>query len=184
MKILALLILMLPGNAFVVDAGTSTTYTLDIPREALRGYVDDIGLFVRNMPGVVEARPLGDGSFLYRTEKELPLAGTMQTDFLIGRRVEGDSVTVYESVNRADPNYMYCRVLILPAGEGVTSIRIDLALRLTRESGSDVHWLAPILGASFISDKMTKDLEAMLSEFVVRSTEELYERLRPDHAGR
>ena len=183
MNILGVLLFLLTTDAFVVDASASTSYTVNVAREKLRGYVDDIGLFARNMPGVVEARPVGDGTFLYRTEKDIPLSGTMTTDFVIGRQVAGDSVTVYESVDRTDPNYMYCRVVIVPVGEELTSIRIDLALRLTRESGSDVHWLAPILGASFISDQMTKDLEEMLSEFVVRSNAELHEAFHREEAG-
>lgn len=183
MNVLAFLLLLVPADAFVVDASASASYTVNISRERLRGYADDIGLFARNMPGVVEARPVGDGTFLYRTEKDVPLSGTMRTDFTICRLAAGDSVTVYESVDRNDPNYMYCRVLILPAGEEATSIRIDLALRLTRESGTEVHWLAPILGAAFISDQMTKDLEAMLGEFVVRSNEELHGRFHPVGAG-
>ena len=45
---------------FVVDAGGEIQYTVEISRGALKEYVDDIGLFARNMPGVTGIEPLGN----------------------------------------------------------------------------------------------------------------------------
>jgi len=180
--ILALFMLIRP-SLFIVGASASTSYTLDIPREALHGYVDDIGLFQRHMPGVVGVTPLGEGKYLYQTEKDIPLSGTMKTDFIIAKSVIGDSVTIYESVNQEDANYMSCQVLIRPITDHTTMIVIDIRLRLIRDGGSEVHWLAPILGQDFISSQMTKDLTEMLEQFVDSSNKELYARLKPTAAN-
>jgi hypothetical protein len=172
------------SDAFVVQAGGGTSYDVALSREALRTYVDDVGLFRRNMPGVVAVTPVGPETYLYQTEKDLPLAGTMKTDFVIQKRTVGDSLTIYESLDTLDANYMYCQVLIRPAGPDTTTIEIALRLKLTRESGGDVHWLAPLLGAGFISKEMSKDIASMLEEFVENSNKELYARLRPEAARR
>jgi hypothetical protein len=174
----ALMLVMFRGEMFVAEAAAEASYNVEVNREALRGYVDDIGLFARNMPGVIEVRPLGDSTYLYRTERDIPLAGTMQTDFRIRKRMEADSVTTYESVDRDDNNYMLCRVVIRPLDASSTSIRIQLRLQLSREQASDVHWLAPILGSEFISEQMRKDLASMLDTFIERSNQELYAHLR------
>ena len=180
----ALMLLMLNGDMFVAEAAAEASYNVEVNREALRGYVDDIGLFARNMPGVIEVRSLGDSTYLYRTERDIPLSGAMQTDFVIRKRMEADSVTTYESVDRDDPNYMLCRVVIRPMTETSTTIRIQLRLQLSRERASEVHWLAPVFGSEFISEQMRKDLVDMLDEFIERSNRELYAHLKPTAASR
>ena len=177
------ILLLLGGELFTVDASAETSYNVEVNREALKGYVDDIGLFKRHMPGVVSVEPLGDDKYLYVTEKELPLAGNMRTEFLIQKFVYGDSVWVYRSADLTSHNYMYCRVRITPAGEANTVIDIALRVRLSREDASEVHWMAPILGAEFINDQMTKDLIDMLAVFVESSNEELYDHLSPATAA-
>ena len=184
MLAVAVMLLFLGGDPFVVEAAAEASYRVEVSREALRGYVDDIGLFARNMPGVIEAKPLGDDTYLYRTERDIPLSGPMQTDFVIRKRVEADSITTYESVNLDDENYMLCRVVISPLGPSSTSIRIELRLKLKRERASEVHWLAPVFGSEFISEQMRKDLETMLEEFIERSNQELYTHLKPAAAHR
>jgi hypothetical protein len=181
--VLLSLLFLLGGELFTVDASSETSYNVDINREALKGYVDDIGLFQRHMPGVVSVEPLGNDRYLYVTEKELPLAGNMRTEFLIQKFVYGDSVTVYRSANLDAHNYMYCRVKIIPEGATNTIIAIALRVRLSREDASEVHWMAPILGADFINDQMTKDLDDMLAVFVERSNAELYDHLVPSTAA-
>lgn len=179
MNLLAVLLFVGNNGLFTVDASASTSYTVAVSREALRTYVDDIGLFARNMPGVVAVTPLGDGRYLYQTEKSIPLSKPLKTDFFIMKESVGDSLTIYRSVDTDDHSYMMCRVAIRPQDDGNTTIEIRLRVRLSRENASEVHWLAPILGESFISEQMTRDMEDMLQEFVDRSNEELYSHLKP-----
>ncbi len=183
--IVAFCMLLLLGNdAFVVDASKQVSYNVDISRDSLRLFIDDIGLFARNMPGVVGVTPLGNNTFLYRTEKEIPFSGRMETTFLIEKVVEGDSVTVYRSKDEQDENYMSCRVSVHPADTCRTSIGISLRIRLSRHRGSEIHWLAPILGEHFIESRMNDDLEDMLKEFVERSNAELYSRFHTPSTAR
>jgi len=174
--VLALALSITRNEPFVVEASQQISYDVRVPRESLRQYVDDIGLFARNMPGVVGVTPLGGETYLYRTAKDIPLSGRMETEFVIQKSTEGDSVTLYRSRNEHDDNYMSCRVRIRPVGETHTNIEIRLRIRLTREHGSDVHWLAPLLGSNFIESRMDDDLGEMLKKFVERSTLELYSR--------
>ena len=174
MSLIGLLVILVGRSLFVVDASGGTEYTVEVSRAVLREYVDDIGLFARNMPGVVGIEALGDGIFLYHTRKEIPLASPMETTFRIRKIVESDSVTHYRSVDPADDNYMSCTVRVRPRGEHRTVIAIALTIRLARENPSEVHWLAPVFGADFISARMNDDIESMLEEFVNNSTAELH----------
>ncbi len=180
MPAIVLLLFLRSGSLFTVDASASVTYEVAIPRQELGTYLDDIGLFARNMPGVVAVEPIGTQRYLYRTERSIPLSTPMRTDFEVCRATEGDSLTIYRSTNDQSSNYMECRVLIRPEGASQTSIGIHLRVRLIREHASDIHWLAPLLGETLISRQMSLDLEDMLHEFVNRSTQELYTHLRPE----
>jgi len=174
---LALVLLLTANEPFTAEASASTSYEVNIPRDSLRLFVDDVGLFARHMPGVVSVREIAPERYLYVTSKDLPLAGTMRTEFDIRKRVIGDSVFVYESTDTTASNYMFNRVVIRPTENARTSIEIDLRVRLQRESGGEVHWLAPILGQAFISKQMANDLNGMLAAFVESSNKELYDRL-------
>jgi hypothetical protein len=174
--LISLLALLLGNSLFVVDASTEAKYNVDIPRDLLREYVDDIGLFARNMPGVVHVEPLGDNRYRYLTEKEIPLAGRMQTEFIIQKSTVGDSVTIYRSDDLHAENYMSCRVRLLPASASQTSIVITLRIRLSRQNPTEVHWLAPILGEDFITNRIKVSLEDMLQEFIANSNRELLQR--------
>jgi hypothetical protein len=164
------------GENFVVDASAQIAYTVNISREDLRLFVDDLGLFQRNMSGVVGVDSLGENTYLYRTSREVPLKGTVDADFVIRKTVESDTVTVYRTPDPHAPNWMECRVELIPAGQQRTSIAIALRLRMEREHGYEVHWLAPLVGADFISDRMKEELAAMLKEFSEKSSKELYQR--------
>ena len=177
MTLLAMLLVLITSDTFVADASAEASYIVNISREALRGYVDDIGLFERNMPGVVGVTELEDKTYLYRTEKNIPLKGPMKVDFRIRKFVLSDTLTVYRSVDVKDRNYMSCRVALKPHDVTKTSITISLRVRMERESPGDIHWLAPVLGEQFISDRMTEDLEDMLTEFITNSNRELYARI-------
>lgn len=168
--------MLLGAGDFVVDVTTSLSYRIHLHREVLSGFADDVGLFRRNMPGVVAVDSLGSNRYLYRTEKEVPLSGTLRTDFLIERRSEGDTLTVYESPSFDDPNYMYCAVRLWPESDSTTAVSVQLRLRLVRKNGFKIHWMAPFLGREFIEDRMREDLEQMLQEFVLASNAELYRR--------
>lgn len=176
-----LMTFLLSSNLFIVDATGEARYTVAIPREALREYVDDIGLFARNMPGVVGIEALDDATYLYHTRKEIPLSRAMETSFHIRKIVESDSVTHYRSTRRDAENYMSCTVTISPSGEQETVIGISLRVRLVRTNPAQVHWLAPIVGADFVSERMTEDLDAMLKEFIKSSNRELYSKFLSSH---
>lgn len=177
MSVIAVLVLLaLNAGAFIVDASREARYTVGISREVLRDYVDDVGLFARNMPGVVGIEELDDQTYLYHTRKDIPLSRAMETTFHIRKIILNDSVTHYRSTRPDAENYMSCTVTISPSGNAETSISIALCIRLVRSNPSEVHWLAPIVGPDFISERMSDDLDAMLKEFIKNSNRELYNR--------
>jgi hypothetical protein len=97
----------------------------------------------------------------------------MEGEYVVRKSVVNDTLTIYESADQSSQDYLLCRISVLPTGPARTSIGIDMRLRSRRTSGGDFHWLAPLLGESFLSARMKDKLDGMLAEFVENYTKEV-----------
>ena len=160
-------------GAFIVDAAAEVSFTVRAHPDSVRTRLADIGLLARNMPGVVEIRPVGGDGYLYRTEREIPFSGTSRNDFHIARTSTHDGAVLYRTPDSQAQNWMSYRLNPSSGRGGTTRVDIRLRVRLVRDSGTEIHLLAPVLGETFISEQMEKDLRSMLEEFSWRAVREL-----------
>ncbi len=171
-----LLALTLAGEQFVVDATANRTFTISAPADTVRSALGDIGLLRRNMPGVVAIEPDDRGGFLYRTERTMPFSDPVRTDFRIERIASNDTMVYYRTPDAEAHNYMSLRLTLEGHARGNSTVRVQLRVRLVREDGAQIHVFAPVLGQDFISDRMVEDLEATITSFGLRWSEELRHR--------
>ena len=160
-------------GAFIADATAEVSFSLHAHPDTVRARLGDIGLLARNMPGVAEIRPLEGEEYLYRTEREIPFSGTSRNDFRIARTPAQDGDVLYRTNDPQAQNWMSYRLHPSSDGGGKTRVDVRLRVRLVRESGTEIHLLAPVLGESFISEQMERDLRKMLEEFAGRVVREL-----------
>ena len=160
-------------GAFIVDATAEVSFLLHAHPDTVRARLGDIGLLARNMPGVVEIQSLGSKEYLYRTEREIPFSGTSHNDFPIARTPAQDGAVLYRTPDPHAQNWMSYRLHPSSGGEGKTRVDVRLRVRLVRKSGTEIHLLAPVLGESFLSEQMERDLRKMLEEFAGRVVREL-----------
>jgi len=160
-------------GAFIVDATAEGSFTLRVHPDTVRVRLADISLLSRNMPGVVEIRHEGGNRYLYRTEREIPFSGTARNAFSLERTSTHDGTVLYRTSDTQAHNWMSYRLSASPGGDGTTRVDLRLRVRLVRDSGTEIHLLAPVLGESFISEQMEKDLRSMLEEFSLRAVREL-----------
>jgi hypothetical protein len=160
-------------GAFIVDATAEVSFTLHARPDDVCVRLADIGLLSRNMPGVVEIRTEGERGYLYRTEREIPFSGMSRQDFPITRMPTHDGAVLYRTPDPQAQNWMSYRLKPSSGGEGRTRVDVRLRVRLVRDSGTEIHLFAPVLGESFISEQMEKDIRTMLEEFAGRAVREL-----------
>jgi hypothetical protein len=161
---------MLKGP-FVADASAETHFLIMRPESVVRATLNDIYVLQRNMPGVVAIVPIGEHTWLYKTERRMPFSEVIKTDFVL-MRGDGTAVT-YSTPDVAAANWMLFRFETAPAGADQTTLRVRVRVRLVRENGGDIHLFAPVLGEDFISDRMHEDLTGMLKRFVANVIREL-----------
>jgi hypothetical protein len=175
-SLLALLLVLRP-DPFIADAEWEDEFLL-MPQSIK--VIGSTAFLAQTMPGVTEIRPLPGGQFLYRTERSMPFAGTVRTDFRIQREEWTDSSVVFRTPLIHDRNYMVLALrLATERGRG-TVLHARLRVRLTRDDGADIHPLAPVLGEVFISGQMQADLRRTLQTFAERINASFPLRILPE----
>jgi hypothetical protein len=158
-------------GGFTLDASGSGELTLAMAPDSARALFRQIDVLERYMPGVAGISPRTDGSFNYLTVREIPFSGEMRTDFIVRCTVDAAGTVTYQSPDSAARNWMRFRFTFTPADDGMTEVRMSLRVRLVRESGTEIHLLAPMLGEEFLSERMESDITDMLGTFADRLEE-------------
>jgi len=172
---LILLFLLIPTSAyakdFVVNASTSVEYTIQKSSAELQAF-DSPDFISRNLPGITSIKPLEQNNFLWDLKIDVPMSRDMEGSFISQKQVLGENHMVFSSPEGAE-DYMRCEIIVEPQENNESLINISMKLKFTRSNGLKFHWMAPLVGEAFLSDRVTEMLDKMLNEFIVNSTEEL-----------
>jgi hypothetical protein len=152
------------------DVTDGTVFKVNISR--VTEYFKDISVFERNFPGIVSVKKLGDKESEWVYEIDAPLTSPVRMPFILVETISTDEYKVFESKTKT-PDYFRCSARMVSLGEEETRIVISIKIKMVRESGSEVHFMAPILGEKFISREMKKDLAKALSTFLSKCKKEI-----------
>jgi hypothetical protein len=152
------------------DVTNGTVFQVNISRAT--EYFKDISVFQRNFPGIISVKKLGDKESEWVYEIDAPLASPVRMPFILLETISADDYMVFESKSKT-PDFFRCSARMISLGEEETRISITIKIKMVRESGSDVHFMAPILGEKFISKEMKKDLSKALSTFLSKCRKEI-----------
>jgi hypothetical protein len=161
--------------AFTIQASTEQSIILPYPPEVVRAYYTDLAVYRTHFPGIVDTRQVSATESLWTYEMDPPLAPPKRMTLRLIRRDESERRAVFSTAENAD-DFMLCRAEMEPVGGSATKVTIALRLRMTRESGSDFHFLAPVLGQDFISEQMQKQVTGDLTLFLQRTRQDLARR--------
>jgi hypothetical protein len=161
--LLAMLLLVAPKEPFIADATAEMEFMVAGSGQSVLDSLLDIDVLRRNMPGVVAIEDLPENQWLYKTERAIPFSDPFRADFVLIRIV--DPTVTYQTPDPGASNWMSCRFETREHERNQTEIRVRMRVRLVREDGTAIHILAPILGETFISERMQSDVEEMLETF-------------------
>ncbi len=160
------------SGMFTIQADVRDSVTLDAGYAAVRQYLNDPAVFSRNFPGILSIRQVGPRRSEWTYEVKPPLSSARRTSYIVNERYADHSTVIFET----DPgtnDYMYCRASVAAATDTTTTLTLELKLHSSRENGSDIHFLAPLFGQTFISARMRDQLMGDLTTFFTRITDEL-----------
>ncbi|MCC6395729.1 MAG: hypothetical protein IT282_01840 [Bacteroidetes bacterium] len=151
------------NTPFIADATAEREFIVHRPESIVRSRIEDIQMLWRNMPGVVAITAYDADRWLYQTEREMPFSDPVKTDFVLVR-TSNPGVT-FHTPELAASNWMSIRLVTKPMADNRTLVSVRTRVRLVRDEGGSIHVFAPLLGESFISDRMEEDLSRMLEIF-------------------
>jgi hypothetical protein len=161
--LVGMLFLVAANEPFVADATAEKEFLVAASEQSVRGLLMDIRVLRRNMPGVAAIEDLPESRWLYKTERTIPFSDPFKADFIL-RSFVNQTVT-YQTPDPGAPNWMSFRFETRAQGMNMTAVKVRLRVRLVRDDGSAIHLLAPLLGETFISERMQDDFEEMLDTF-------------------
>lgn len=169
-------ILMLEtGASFTISASVTKTRTLDFPVNDIITLIQDLSVFSRNFPNMLSVTSLGENKSEWVYEIDPPMASRFSVSFILFKKTTGNELVTFES-SKNDNNYFFCKAKFIQAGDERVIVTLNFKIRLTRENGSDIHFMAPILGEKYISKKMKTDLSDDTDIFLSRIIKELKKR--------
>jgi hypothetical protein len=150
---------------FTVSAEVTNGAVFKTSLANLSEYFKNIKIYEKYFPGIISVKELGNKESEWVYEIDAPLASPVRMPFTLYEKVSSEDYIVFETKNKT-PDFFRCTARLVSMGENETRISISIKIKMVRDSGGDVHFMAPILGEKFISKEMKKDLSEALSTFL------------------
>jgi len=158
--------------SFVVDAVSEVQFDVAKPRTELSVF-DTPEFVARHLPGLEGIAKLEEDIYEWDFRIRVPLARDMRGKFPARKNAENADEVTYESADVNAEDYMLCRIAVDEPSALKTTIKISIQLKFTRENALKFHWMAPFLGETFLSARVTEKLDAMMAGFVESAQLEL-----------
>jgi hypothetical protein len=157
---------------FTVSAEVTRSAVFKAEMKTVADYFRNVKVFEKNFPGVISVQELGGGESKWVYEVDAPLSSPVRMPFILKEVVSTDDYIVFET-KKSEPDYFRSSARIITLGENETRLSITIKIKMVRESGSDVHFMAPLLGEKFISKEMKKDITEALETFLSKCKKEI-----------
>ena len=174
--LLILLINIKPFKAeYTVSAEEEQTLFIYKDIKTVKAYFEHLDIYTKNFPDIDSILPKDniESTWFYKVEIVLQKPFTVAFDEV--KINDDDSTLVFESKQPAN-NYLYWKATFIPYSETQTTVKIKIKVSMTRESASDIHFLAPIVGKKMVCSQMKDKLEEGMKEFINKTTQDLYKK--------
>lgn len=160
-------------SSFTIQASLEQTKFIALPYSTVSRYYSDLAVYKRHFPGIINTRRVSATESLWTYEMDPPLAPKKRTTFKLTQYQTAPETVIFKTAD-GENDFMLCRATVIALTDTTTRVTIGMELKMTRESGSDFHFLAPLVGQNFISEQMRKQVEEDLDTFFQRTADELY----------
>lgn len=182
-KVLLLLILFSAFNSaslyssgsytFSISADVEKSSTINLPKDIVIDYIKNLDIYPKFFPDIVSVTKINDkdSEWLYRIKA--PLASPYNLTFVLTDRSPSRDTLIMESKD-STRDYLNCRAYFKTIDDNHTQVSMRFHIIMTRDKASEVHFMAGILGESFLSARMKEKLEADMDTFISSVTKDMY----------
>jgi uncharacterized membrane protein len=162
---------------FTVSAEVEKSSVVNLPKEKVKEFISDLSIYPKYFPDIVSVKHLNDSESEWTYMVDAPLASPFYLTFILVEKNTSPDTMILVSKDSI-PDFLLCKTNFVSTGDNRTSVKIDFRITMTREKASDIHFLAGILGESFISDRMHDKLEDDLEIFIEKATKDMYKKFK------
>ena len=160
---------------YTVSAEEEKTLFIYQDVKTVKAYFEHLDIYTKNFPDIDSIKPVdnNESTWFYKVEIVLQKPFTVSFDEM--KINDDDSTLVFESKQPAS-NYLYWKATFIPYSETQTTVKLKIKVSMTRESASEIHFLAPIVGKSVVCSQMKDKLDEGMKEFINKATQDLYKK--------
>jgi uncharacterized membrane protein len=159
--------------SFSISADVEKSATMNLPKDIVVDFIKNLDIYPKYFPDIVSVTKINDkdSEWLYRIKA--PLASPYNLTFILTDRSPSKDTVIMESKD-STRDYLNCRAIFKSVDENHTQVTMRFHIIMTREKASEVHFMAGILGESFLSARMKEKLDADMDTFISSVTKEMY----------
>lgn len=154
---------------FKVRANFSETFEFASGLDNVRGFFADIGNFTEYMPSIESIHTDAKGITYWRIRADIPFVGTFVERFPVLETENSDERVEWSPFEHEKHNLLRYAAEFLPKSSRTTLVQFSQNIELRRESASDLHVLAGLVGESLIGNEMSRRIAHMLEAFIEKA---------------
>ncbi|QQS41561.1 MAG: hypothetical protein IPM63_01025 [Acidobacteriota bacterium] len=158
---------------FKVRADFSETFEINAGFDRVRDFFADITNFIEYMPSIESIHTDAKGVTYWKIRADIPFVGSFVERFPVRETENSDERVEWAPVEIERYNLLRYAADFLPKSGRSTLVQFSQNIELRRESASDLHVLAGLVGEKLIGTEMTRRVAHMLNSFIENARQKL-----------
>jgi len=158
---------------FKVRADFNKTFEFEAGLDKVREFFADIRNFIEYMPSIESIHTDAKGITYWRIRADIPFVGSFVERFPVLETENSEERVEWSPFEQEKRNLLKYAAEFLPKSSKSTLVQFSQNIELRRDSASDLHVLAGLVGETLIGNEMTRRITQMLNTFIDRARKQL-----------
>lgn len=154
---------------FTIQASHTENIEIKATVEKVREFFADITNFTKLMPNIAEIHKDAKGIVHWKIRANIPLVGSFSEKFSVIETENSDERIEWSPAEGEKNNLMRYSADFMPKGDNLTAVQISQSAVLRRNSATDFHFLAGLVGENLINTEMSRRIAEMLKIFAEKA---------------
>ena len=154
---------------FKVRANFSETFEFSAGLDNVREFFSDIGNFLEYMPSIESIHTDAKGVTYWKIRADIPFVGSFVERFPVMETENSEERVEWSPFEQERYNFLRYAADFLPKSSRSTLVQFSQNIELRRDSASDLHVLAGLVGETLIGNEMSRRIAHMLNAFIEKA---------------
>ncbi|MGI8544906.1 MAG: SRPBCC domain-containing protein [Aridibacter sp.] len=161
---------------FTIKASHTEAIEINANLEKVHDFFSDIGNFKDLMPHVESIRKDSKNVIHWKIRVDVPLVGSFSENFSVIETENSPDQIEWSPAKGEKYNLLRYSADFMSKSGNKTLVQISQSAVLNRNSASDFHLLAGLVGENLISNEMSRNIALMLKDFAQNARQKIESR--------